>query len=375
MGDWLYIASLTDRVLLVNWVASYDCGAKFKDLFRAGPRNLKILPFSFPEESGRVMGTVADIADSMGLSSIEWEQPPGQFLVNDDVFTSDVQAVLTAYDGVIALTGVQCVNYFLAHSHFLSSLVPNQDIVEDVNAIKANYFEGNIVIGVHYRAHNSSQDWDVVPPQAGGTRAMPFGEGASPERFIEEMEKVQRRFTRTLSNGEKQVGCRFFIASNSEEAKAKFIQRFSRSIALTGEVDRMQQEGLRFALVEWLLLSECSFILNTYGSSFAVEAAQKNLIPIAGIWGPHVIHHSSVHLPFCGHPQFLKAYGGKEQRMQASTYVEGTVDNRTAMATTIVVKPCNNLAEWGLPHALCTMTDSEAAQSPDIDDLQPQVAS
>ena len=50
-----------------------------------------------------------------------------------------------------------------------------------------------------------------------------------------------------------------------------------------GDYGRSSTEGIHFALLEWLLLSECSIIINTYGSSFAVEAAQRYLRPIVVI--------------------------------------------------------------------------------------------
>jgi hypothetical protein len=47
-----------------------------------------------------------------------------------------------------------------------------------------------------------------------------------------------------------------------------------------GDYQRNSVEGMHFALLEWLLLSECALIVNTYGSTFAVEAAQRFLRPI-----------------------------------------------------------------------------------------------
>ena len=37
--------------------------------------------------------------------------------------------------------------------------------------------------------------------------------------------------------------------------------------------NRNSLQGILFALVEWLMLSESALLINTYGSSFAVEAA------------------------------------------------------------------------------------------------------
>ena len=71
---------------------------------------------------------------------------------------------------------------------------------------------------------------------------------------------------------EKQNGVRFFIASNSEESKQYLLQRFPTAVSLQGgEYGRGLPEGIRFALLDWLLLSETAVLINTYGSSFAAE--------------------------------------------------------------------------------------------------------
>ena len=57
------------------------------------------------------------------------------------------------------------------------------------------------------------------------------------------------------------------------------------------------------------MLSHSQLIVNTYESSFAVEAAMVHLRPIVSINNGHVVHHSSTMLPYCGMGQFVKAYG------------------------------------------------------------------
>ena len=44
--------------------------------------------------------------------------------------------------------------------------------------------------------------------------------------------------------------------------------------------NRNSLQGILFALVEWLMLSECALLINTYGSSFAVEAAHVSTAAI-----------------------------------------------------------------------------------------------
>ena len=84
---------------------------------------------------------------------------------------------------------------------------------------------------------------------------------------------------------------------------------------------------MQFALVEWLLLAESSLILNTYGSSFAEEAALLHQRPLVSLWHGHLIHQRSILLPFCGHMQFAQAMSQTKLKF---AYTEGTVDQRKA---------------------------------------------
>ena len=120
--------------------------------------------------------------------------------------------------------------------------------------------------------------------------------------------------------GEVTSSVRFFVASNSPEAKRHFLSSFKETVSVDGDYSRhstlhlisshlsclpspltlisillhlpplisnsnsdfyrlfrASPQGISFALVEWLLLSESALLLNTYGSTFAVEAAQVSI--------------------------------------------------------------------------------------------------
>ena len=81
---------------------------------------------------------------------------------------------------------------------------------------------------------------------------------------------------------------------------------FSDSLSLTGTYSRSDPDGVYFAFIEWLILSEMSVLINTYGSTFAVEASHRHLVPLVGVWNHIGLHHNDVRLPFCGHMQFIK---------------------------------------------------------------------
>ena len=57
--------------------------------------------------------------------------------------------------------------------------------------------------------------------------------------------------------------------------------------------DRNSLQGILFALVEWLMLSESALLINTYGSSFAVEAAHVSTAAI--ILLPLLLRHTATH--------------------------------------------------------------------------------
>lgn len=130
------------------------------------------------------------------------------------------------------------------------------------------------MVGIHYRSHDQIQDWEVVPPYDDSSQnAKKFGDGARLEDFEEVMNSIESHFNSgRIVNVEQKTNVRFYIASNTDDAKNYFMNKFTDSISLRGgEYSRHSKEGIRFALLEWLLLSECALIINTYGSSFAVE--------------------------------------------------------------------------------------------------------
>lgn len=49
-----------------------------------------------------------------------------------------------------------------------------------------------------------------------------------------------------------------------------------------------------------ITIPESALIINTYGSSYAMEAALVHRRPLVGIWEGRLVHHSSSFLPHCG---------------------------------------------------------------------------
>ena len=205
--------------------------------------------------------------------------------LNDrQAFYSDEEVLLTDYDGVISLAGVSCQQYLYSRSNFLSALIPHRRDIDFISSIQRNYFRTHLMVGIHFRSHDHNQDWEVVPPYDDSSQdAKKFGEGARLEDFEKVMHSIDSHFNseRIVNIGEK-TKLRFFIASNTEEAKNYLMDKFVDSISLRGgDYGRHSEEGIRFALLEWLLLSECALIINTYGSSFAVEVQMLHLFAVS----------------------------------------------------------------------------------------------
>ena len=331
----------------MSWTPTADCNATFLDLFESGPKQLKFLPFSLSDNVDDASITERAIDENITSlvlnKSNMFAENRESFIIRNDHVMSDIQAIITNYDGVLILQGVKCQQYLMMRSEFYTSLIPIKDARDIVTSVKEQYFQNQVMIGIHYRAHDIQQDWEVVPPFGEDMKALPFGVGATLQDFQNIMTKIQQSFSikkdkdsSSTSTSNKNVTefSRFFIASNSAEAKLYFLSIFKNSITVNGDYNRSSKDGIFFALVEWLLLSESALILNTYGSSFAAEAAQVNMRLLVGIWGGRPVYHTDVRLPYCGHMLYMKEYS---QDTVDTSYTEGTIDKR---------KVCNSIIKY-----------------------------
>ena len=337
-ADWYQIAILSNRVLIVSWHPTADCNATFTDLFESAPDRLKVLPYMLPLDPIDAIASLEATAREENVTYITLDKDNmfargrDSFILRRDEVMSDAGIVITSYDGVLALDGVKCQQYLTMRSDLLSALVPVKEARTLANEVIDTYFRDKVMIGVHYRAHDRSQDWEVVPPLDGQTSAVPFGVGATLQDFQRYMSDIEAAFTTNSTIGDDDAAVvvsnkasRFFLASNSQEAKEFFAMTFKDSVFMAGDYSRSSKEGIHFALLEWLLLSRSALIINTYGSSYAMEAAQVNLRPLVGIWGGKAVHHTDIRLPFCGHMLYMKEFSNKATD---TVYTEGTKDRR-----------------------------------------------
>ena len=345
IADWHQIAILSKRTLLVSWEPTMDCNSSFVDLFESGPPGFQILPLIIPRGKEGIH-FVLDMATEQNLTSnIMAISKDDGFVLPPEQVMSDTNVLVTSYDGLISLNGIRCQQYMVLHSQFLAGLQPVAFAREFVANLKSQYFSDRLMVGVHVRSHDAIQDWAVVSPtsninknagktdhremggdeeEASKANAGQFGQGAAHDDFASRMKTMEAMFAYGYSS-KPATAVRFFIASNSPEAKQKLLSVFPDAVSISGEYDRSTEEGVFFALLEWLALSESAIIINTHGSSFAVEAAQVHMRPLVGIWNGIAMQHMDVRLPFCGHMQFIRAFGKQGMR---EVYKEDTFDNR-----------------------------------------------
>lgn len=393
IADMSIIAAQTNRKLLFSWQPTIECNISFIDVFEEiGTSNVRLLPFILPYDGDDAASIISNMAAEHHLPFVKMDHE-GFLMPHTVIADRSIRVVFTNYNGVVSLASTPCEVYTHQRSQFLSSLVPVPEIRHTVGEIMETHFSTTMMVGVHYRAHDKDFDWNVVPPLA-TDKAQSFGYGAGVAEFSRIMEAVQAHFAHQLvhtykggvkkkkaqgdsisnsgagkggGEGEEvelpvdQLSIRFFLASNDEGTKEQLIRQFPNLVALgpaSGPGNgRSSSEGMTQAVIEWLLLSKAALIINTYGSSFAIEAAQINRTPLVGIWGGYYLYYNDPKMPYCGNLQFIKNYG---KQGQDSTYTEGTSDNRQVEAKQIELRPCDVLAQWGLKDLLCVVSDEEA---------------
>ena len=369
IADMNLVSSLTNRQLLVSWQPTRECNISIVDLFEELPSSVKVLPFILPDGTqGRDL--VEQLAAESRLSFHDL-QHEGFVMEREMVADPRIAVIYSDYNGVVSLRGTPCELYTYARSQFYSQMLPVKEIRDTVSEVSGTYFSKHVMVGVHFREFDAGYDWNVVPP-VGSDHAGRFGDGASFETFENIMGVLHNHFhnksvqlqrrglygggpTQPLRNN-----IRFYVASNSESVKERFLRVFPDAVTLSssGTGGRGAPDGMKLAVVEWLLLARCALIINTYGSSFAAEASQVNMRPIVGIWGGYSVLYNDVQLPFCGNLQFVRNYGDQGNDVQ---YSENTVDNRVIAAKQIQLRYCDRLEHWGLRDVYSVQSDDVVA--------------
>jgi hypothetical protein len=328
IADWYAIAVKSHRHFLVVWEVTKDCSAKYGDLFASGPEGLTVLDNNEEATSLEELSThLQSLLTSYMVLEDNNMWAPGQstFVLGTHVLHAEAHVLLTAYDGILAAEGDSCQDYLAEDGAFLQQLQPNAEAQNYVEHIYYTYFKDSRMVGVHYRTHDPTQDWAVVPPLLGDPTDKVFGQGATVLDFVTQMKRIEQSAgtgsqkqleTEASSSGRNAAQTRsnqvrFFIASNSDQAKQELAQQFPSAIFLGGEHRRDTVQGMQLALVEWLLLSKCALLLHTYGSTFAEQAALR---------GSYVSLHKNRQSSHFSQDKKQDSYMDGQQDTQCQTY-------------------------------------------------------
>ena len=237
-----------------------------------------------------------------------------------------------------------------------------------------------LLVGVHVRAYDPAHDWAVVPPQpsnrsaAGAAEAGTWDEVAPLEAFAAAIGAMR-------AHGAAGARARFFVASNDARAKRALIAAFPEPGALVtladedddaraggggGEADapplasRDTPDGVRRALLEFLLLSGAVLILHSYGSSFGEEAAAVHGVPSVRVRKGGHIYGTDLSMAQCNQPQLINA---ARLREAAAAQNESAISMKCyrdpsrpdEVCTPRITKSlCGGMIEaWGVPNVYC----------------------
>jgi hypothetical protein len=346
------IARFLRRKLIVHWKPTRECNVEFHELFKSIPKDISVLPFDIPVSSSSVE-FIQEAADrynmTMKVLDIKKNQLWGErnvsfFLTKDFFLWDDYSILFTDYDGRFTFEEVPCQFYYDQHSKLLRQFEPIDEIAAVVNQV-SDFFVTALPIGVHIRTFDRRYDWEIVPPLQ-GTHATAFGQSATVEDFIRVMKHLETHLTYPAADASKPLPLvRFFVTSNDYLAKKEIIKHFPTALSLSSEISRETTEGLRHALTEWLILTKCSLLLNTFGSSFAVEAAFYSHSPLLGLWeAGSLVLQENPHVKYCGSLHFAKYLSSKATRGSFVQGGEQVVDGHQ-----VALAHCGErMSNWGL---------------------------
>lgn len=375
IADWFVVASLTKRRLVVSWRATYDCNAAFTDLFAQWPDGLELLTDPLPQyEAGLLWLTNA--ADARGLryyllqghndtqSHSFWVANNTIWARQDILYSPTIDAIFTDFLGLLTFDHIPCSIYKSLRGKFFRSLVPVPIVQSTVDSLYREIFEDQVVVGVHIRVHNQMYDWPMVA-MAGATEAKRLGEDIPITHYASVMQRIFRHFgvpehsEKVIEDqGESDVKqlplksrVRFYLISNDDDTKAQLLEYVPGGnvfFAKLHDYSRSSVEGIQCALIDFLLIARSQLIIQTYGSSFSLEAAAIGDIPLASITSEGIVYRDTRTHQYCGDPLLAKSHLLDDHTLPEAVVYEGTYDRRAVSVKFTMLYPCQDLQNWGL---------------------------
>lgn len=231
----LATAKLSGRKLCLIWDINSDMIAGFHDLFT---NDIQIL-HNYRINNGKLLLNFKHQTTDLNYPEI----------INND---SDV--ILIDSWKSFSDKNVNFNNYLPLYIEQLKSLTPVPDVAHRVEQFVKQNFDGKRVVGIHFRSWAKALDvvdWNL--------KSSPIDD------FFAKMDKELQRHPNTF----------FFIATDDQANKEKFIERYKDKAILSGisKIARDTIETQKDAFFEWLLLGKTQFIIGTNASTFSDEAA------------------------------------------------------------------------------------------------------
>lgn len=320
------------RRLLVLWLPSDECNSGFHTLFNEMHPTLTVhdvdptsdIAVNFYRSINSAMLTYAN---EHGLSAATARLQ--DFFVDltqlANLRHQDISLLLLWTLGVHTPIHTPCADYLFAKSNFYRGLKPSAAVMarmytssgpgEGQGRSSINGFPGTTtrVIGIHVRAYDNHHfDWAVVAPMNSSAPALRFDEASPLEAFVAVMQQISAVHPTT----------RFFVASNSHEAKRELQIRLGHEAIITVDTvngpatsahgDRSSETGMILAAAEFFLLSACAYVVHSRGSSFAREAGAVHMRPVIDLAVGDdrtvlavLMQHTA--LPQCGMHEYIRA--------------------------------------------------------------------
>ncbi len=244
MDSVLLLAKKYSAEISIIWEKSFDLNCSFFKLFEPIP-NTTVREFKVSKLVNR---TNKLIWKSLKLAGINYPFGYQVYLFNKDI--ERLKSQHYDFSRVANLKSVYITTFhrFYSEGNLFADFKPVKELQEKINHVCRNF--GTYTIGVHIRRKDNLDSIQYSPTEA----------------FIKEMEKEISENNAT-----------FYLATDSEDIKKQFINRFGqRIITQTIALTRNTEEGIRNALVDLYCLANTRKILGSYYSSFSEVAAEIN---------------------------------------------------------------------------------------------------
>jgi len=239
------LAEYTGRKLFVNWVPSRECNVEWQELFLDRFERCPLPLSRFRVGINLYDDSVIPISLSQYAPRLSIYDQPDQIAVHTCRNFRPENMSNEAYAD--------------AKSFFYKKLRPVAVVEKTVEDIEKQCFEACNVIGVHIRRSDHliflKRDHRLVCPTS---------------MFIQTMDNILHTKPET----------RFFLATDDKREETQIRRLFPGAVIVQEKekISRNTAEGMREALVDWILLSKTSRIIASYASSFSLEAGAVDRI-------------------------------------------------------------------------------------------------